>query len=159
MDTGVCGQRWGREAELQCARGGGAGQLEPRRCVVDCPGEGVGGGGGPEKRKRGEARKGEAKPKALLGVRLFFPVDRTVQSMEFSSQDTGVGSPSLLQGIFLTQGSNPGLPHCNWILYQLSHQGSPHLNQEPPCLSLPDSPVWEEIGMLTEVRAGRMNTR
>ena len=27
-------------------------------------------------------------------------------------QNTGVGSPSLLQGIFPTQGSNPGLPHC-----------------------------------------------
>ena len=40
-------------------------------------------------------------------------------------QNTGVGSHSLLQGIFPTQGSNPGLPHCRWILYQLSHQGSP----------------------------------
>ena len=36
-------------------------------------------------------------------------------------QNTGVGSLSLLQGIFLTQGSNPGLPHCRRILYQLSH--------------------------------------
>ena len=41
------------------------------------------------------------------------------------SQNTGGGSCSLLQGIFPTQGSNPGLPHCRWILYQLSHQGSP----------------------------------
>ena len=40
-------------------------------------------------------------------------------------QNTGVGSLSLLQGIFLTQGSNPGLPHCRWIPYQLSYQGSP----------------------------------
>ena len=40
-------------------------------------------------------------------------------------QNTGVGSHFLLQGIFLTQGSNPGLQHCRWILYQLSHQGSP----------------------------------
>ena len=32
---------------------------------------------------------------------------------------------ALLQGIFPTQGSNPGLPHCARILYQLSHQGSP----------------------------------
>ena len=32
---------------------------------------------------------------------------------------------SLLQGIFLTQGSNPGLLHCRQILYYLSHQGSP----------------------------------
>jgi len=40
-------------------------------------------------------------------------------------QNTGVGSLSLFQGIFLTQGSNPGLPHCRQILYQLSHQGKP----------------------------------
>ena len=32
---------------------------------------------------------------------------------------------SLVQGIFPTQRSNPGLPHCRWILYCLSHQGSP----------------------------------
>ena len=38
-----------------------------------------------------------------------------------------MGSCSLLQGIFPTQGSNPGLPHCRQILYQLSHQGSPKL--------------------------------
>ena len=42
-------------------------------------------------------------------------------------QNTGVGSLSLLWGIFLTQGSNPGLPHCRQILYQLSHQGSPRI--------------------------------
>ena len=36
-----------------------------------------------------------------------------------------VGSLSLLQGIFPTQGTNPGLPHCRQILYQLSPQGSP----------------------------------
>ena len=40
-------------------------------------------------------------------------------------QNGGVGSLSLLQGIFPTQGSNPGLPHCRRILYQLSHKGSP----------------------------------
>ena len=36
-----------------------------------------------------------------------------------------MGSHSLLQGIFTTQGSNPGLLHCRQILYHLSHQGSP----------------------------------
>ena len=41
-------------------------------------------------------------------------------------QNTGVGSHSLLQQIFPTQGSNPGLPICRWILYQLSHHGSPN---------------------------------
>ena len=40
-------------------------------------------------------------------------------------QNTGVGSFSLLQGIFPTQGSNPGLLHCRRILYQLNHKGSP----------------------------------
>ena len=38
-------------------------------------------------------------------------------------QNTGVGSLSLLQRIFPTQGLNPGLLHCRWILYQLSQQG------------------------------------
>ena len=44
-------------------------------------------------------------------------------------QNTGVGSLSLLQGIFLTQGANPGLLQCRWILYQLSHQGSPTMER------------------------------
>ena len=38
-------------------------------------------------------------------------------------QNTRVGCHSLLQGIFPTQGSNPGLPYCRWILHQLSHKG------------------------------------
>jgi len=42
-------------------------------------------------------------------------------------QNTGVSSYSLLRGIFLTQGSNPGLLDCRWIVYQLSHQGSPRI--------------------------------
>ena len=42
-------------------------------------------------------------------------------------QDTGVGSLSLLQGVFPTQGSNSGLLHCRWILYQLSRKGSPRI--------------------------------
>ena len=36
-------------------------------------------------------------------------------------------SLSLLPGIFLTQGSNPGLPHCRQILCQLNHKGSPQI--------------------------------
>ena len=40
-------------------------------------------------------------------------------------QNAGVGSRSLLQGIFPTQESNPGLPHCRQILYQLNPKGSP----------------------------------
>ena len=45
-------------------------------------------------------------------------------------KNTGVGCHALLHGIFPIQGSNPGLPNCHcqrisWILYHLSHQGSP----------------------------------
>ena len=42
-------------------------------------------------------------------------------------QNTRVGSFSLLQGIFPTQGSNPGLPHCRQILYQLRLKESPRI--------------------------------
>ena len=40
-----------------------------------------------------------------------------------SGQNTGVGSLSLVQGMFPTPQSNPGLPHCREIPYQLSYQG------------------------------------
>ena len=42
-------------------------------------------------------------------------------------KDTGMGNPFLLQGIFPTQGSNPGLLHCRRILYHLSHKVSPRI--------------------------------
>ena len=42
-------------------------------------------------------------------------------------KNTGEGCHALLQGIFPAQGSNPGLLHCRWILYQLSHKGSPRI--------------------------------
>ena len=42
-------------------------------------------------------------------------------------ENTGVGCIALLQGIFQTQGSNPGIPHCRWILYWLSHHGNPRI--------------------------------
>ena len=66
-------------------------------------------------------------------------------------QNTGVGFCSLLQGIFLAQGSNPGLPHCRWILYQLSHQGKcifPFLPQKAASLPVslggwqPSAKIW-----------------
>ena len=56
-------------------------------------------------------------------------------------KNTGVGSLSPLQGIFLTQESNQGFLHCRWILYQLSYQGNPlmtssNLNFLPKTVSL-----------------------
>ena len=50
---------------------------------------------------------------------------RILEWVKKRKKNTGVGSLSLLQGIFPTQGSNPGLPHCRWILYQLSHKEAP----------------------------------
>ena len=55
-----------------------------------------------------------------LATRLFCPRNSP-------GQNTGVGSRFLLQGIFLTQGSNPSLLRCRWILYHLSHQESPRM--------------------------------
>ena len=43
-------------------------------------------------------------------------------------QNTGVGSLFLLQGTLLIQGLNQGLQHCRWILYELSHKGSPNVS-------------------------------
>ena len=40
-------------------------------------------------------------------------------------KNTRVGCHAFLQGIFPSQGSNPGLLHCRQILYCLNHQGSP----------------------------------
>ena len=56
-------------------------------------------------------------------------------SWDSPGKNTGVGSHILLQGIFPTQGSNPGLLHCRQILYHLSHLGSARGpgNPEPKC--------------------------
>ena len=57
-------------------------------------------------------------PAGLQPTRLLCPWNSLGKSTE-------VGCHSLLQGIFPTQGSNPGLLHCRQILYHLSHQESP----------------------------------
>ena len=70
-------------------------------------------------------------------------------------QNTGTGSLSLLQGIFPTQGLNPGFPHCRRILYQLSHKGSPRIlawvvyaffrgSYRPKNCSTPGLPVYHQ---------------
>ena len=65
--------------------------------------------------------------KSLSHVQLFVTswtvAARLLCPWNFSGQNTGVGSHPLLQGIFPTQGSNPGLPHCRQIFYRVSHQG------------------------------------
>ena len=50
--------------------------------------------------------------------------------MEFSMQEFWSGLPSLPQGIFRTQRSNPGLLYCRHVLHCLSHQGSPKIKKK-----------------------------
>ena len=71
--------------------------------------------------------------KLLSCVRLF-ATPQTIQFIAFSRPEYWVGSPSLLQGIIPTQGSNPALPHCR-ILYQLSHKGSPYMTTSHPYIT------------------------
>ena len=54
-------------------------------------------------------------PHGLQPARLLCPWDSP-------GKNTGVDCHALLQGIFPTQGSNPGLSHFRWILYCLSHK-------------------------------------
>ena len=51
----------------------------------------------------------------------------SIQSLDSPGKNTGVGSFSLLQEIFPTQGANTGLPHCRRILHQLNPKGSPRI--------------------------------
>ena len=60
----------------------------------------------------------------------------SLENIHSLGKNTGVGCHFLLQGIFPTQGSNPGLPHCRQILYSLSHQ-SPHPKPHPPLYPQP----------------------
>ena len=87
---------------------------------------------------------------SLSRVRLFATLwtvaHQASQSMGFSRHEycmnTGVGCHFLLQGIFLTQGLNPGLLHCRQMLYRLSYQGSPKGKESEvtqSCLTLCDA--------------------
>ena len=72
--------------------------------------------------------RGSSQPRVQTQVSLgSLQVDSLPSEPPGKSKNTGLGSLSLLQGIFPTQGSNPGLPHYRWILYCLSHQGSPRI--------------------------------
>ena len=59
-------------------------------------------------------------------------------------KNAGVGCPALLQGIFPTQGLNPGLPNCWRILYHLSHQGSPYICIYMVASDFPPL-IWERL--------------
>ena len=70
----------------------------------------------------------KVKVKSLSCLQLFatpwtVACTRLLHPWDFLGKSTGVGCHFLLQGIFPTQGSNPGLPHCRQKFYHLSHQG------------------------------------
>ena len=67
--------------------------------------------------------------KPLCHVQFFATPWTSRGSWNSPGHNTEVVSCFLLQWTFPTQGSNPGLPHCRRILYQLSHQGSPRMLQ------------------------------
>ena len=72
-------------------------------------------------------RSDSSRPHGLQPTRLLC-------SWDSPGTSTGVGFRALLQRIFLTQGSNPDLPHYRRILYCLSHQGSPVPTGKPQIL-------------------------
>ena len=75
-------------------------------------------------------------------------------SMEFSNKNTGLGSHSLLQGIFSSQGLNPGLLHCRQLLYCLSHQGSPWVRQDFSCSGFPSLGHFGPMVILLNLATG-----
>ena len=73
------------------------------------------------------------KVKVTQSCSWLFATPWTLQSpWDSPGQNAGVGSLSLLQGTFPTQGLNPGLPHCRWILYQLRHKECPRILEWVP---------------------------
>ena len=72
-------------------------------------------------------------------------------------QNTGVSSLYVFQGIFPTQGLNPGLPHCWQILYQMSHKGSPRI-LEWVAYPFSREPSWPRNQTRVSCIAGRFFT-
>ena len=76
-----------------------------------------------KKRKKRE-RKGKSFSRAqLFATPWTVACTKLLHPWDFLGKSTGVGCRFLLQGIFPTQGLNPGLPHCRQTLYRPSHQG------------------------------------
>ena len=93
----------------------------------------------------------------LCNFMKFSPPDSSVHE-DSPCKNSGVGCHALLQGISLTQGLSPGLPHCRQILYRVSHQGSPRILEPIPSPGdLPDpgikpgSPVLQVDFLPTEL--------
>ena len=109
-------------------------------------------------RKYRENAASKVKMKSLSRVRLVatpwtrLQPTRLLRPWDFPGKSTVVGCHFLLQGMFLTQGLNPGLPHCRQMLQPLSHRGS--LVLEPgPILMLKSvackvtASCWPSVGL------------
>ena len=82
-------------------------------------------------------------PHGLSPTRLLCP-------WRFSRKNTWVGCCALLQGIFPTQRSNLGLPHCRQILYHLSHRGSPILETKWKIQHVDNAETKEPLNLRSE---------
>ena len=76
------------------------------------------------------------KVKLLIHARLFVTpwivaCTKLLRPWDFQAKSTGVGCRFLLQGIFPTQGSNPGLSHCRQTLYHPSHHSNSKISRSP----------------------------
>ena len=121
----------------------------------------------PSLRSLGILSKVRTTVQSLSHVQLFatpWTVDCQVRGNSLG-RNTGVGCYFLLQGIFLTQGSNPGLFHCRLILCCLNHEGSPLLSSsvqfssvtqsgptlcDPMNCSMPGLPVHHQLLEFTQ---------
>ena len=86
--------------------------------------------------------KGSSQPRDRTQVSTM-QVDSLPAEPQGKPKNTGVGSLSLLQRIFLTQESNWGLLHCRQILYQLSYEGS----QESLLAQNKSTSTWENMNL------------
>ena len=84
------------------------------------------------------------RPHGLQSARLLCPLSS-------QGKNTGLGSHSLLQRIFPTPGSNPGLFHCRQILYHLSHQGMIHFATRERKKSLKIFHKYDQDSPLTDL--------
>ena len=86
------------------------------------------------------------KVKLLSCPTLCDPTDRLLCPWDFPGNSTGVDCHFLLQGIFPTQGLNPGLLHCRQTLYRLSHQGSQSCMVHGKCsVNVYWTPMWTGV--------------
>ena len=73
--------------------------------------------------------RGSFQPRDQTQVSLTLQADSLLAEPQGKAKKTGMSSLSLLQWIFPTQELKQGLLHCRWILYQLSYQGSPLIEE------------------------------